>query len=220
MLNVTSCSVIRQRTDFCSWSSSAGERSARSARASFGARAAHRPRHGIRQTRSRAARARSAIRRTAKNRQPLGSVIRETRGGCHATSRHAAQIESERKVWIELRLPHGETARHVTHVVEAGDTSTFGGRRVDRSHFVGTSAGVNDVIRTTRDRPLIPAIVDVDMQRPVDADRRVEAGRRLPGTVTHAANPLPRNASGLQRQRVAVDRDQVASLGETKCPDL
>jgi hypothetical protein len=78
-------------------------------------------------------------------------------------SRHAAQIESEWKVRIELGLSHGETPRDVTDVVEPGNSPALGRWRVDRPHLVGTSPGVNDVVRATGDRALIPVVVDVDM---------------------------------------------------------
>src|SRR6478752_595979 len=220
MLNVTSCSVMRQRTDFCNWSSSTGERSARKRSSKLWCARSAPP--ASRNSSNAVTCCSIAFGDPMYGRESTATTMCHTRdsGRMSRNSRHAAQIESERKVRIELGLSHCETAWHVPHVVEAGNPSTFGGRRVDRPHFVGSTTGVNDVIRATRDRALVPVIVDVDVQRPVDADGRVQAGRGLPGAVTHAANSLPQNAGGLERQWVAVDRDHVAPLGETECADL
>src|SRR6187431_1893143 len=199
MLNVTSCSVMRQRTDFCSWSSSAGERSARKRSSKLWCARSAPP--ASRNSSNAVTCCSIAFGDPRYGRESTATTPCHTRdsGRMSRTSRHAAQIESERKVRIQLRLSHRETAWHVPHVVETGNPPTLGGCRVDRSHLGGTTTGVNDVIGAARDRALIPAIVNVDVQRSVDADRRVEARRGLPGAITHAANPLPQNARGLER---------------------
>ena len=108
----------------------------------------------------------------------------------------------------------------VTEQVESRNPPAFGGGRIDRTIVGRAPAGVDDVIGAAGDRTLVPAVVEVEMQRAVNADRRVQARRRLPGAIADAANLLARGAGRLERQLHAVAADEVAASVMPRKPNL
>ena len=54
----------------------------------------------------------------------------------------------------------------------------------------------------------------------MDADGRLQAGRRLPGAVTDSGHEFAGGAGGMQRHAAAIARDDVAGIGEAAHFDL
>ena len=100
--------------------------------------------------------------------------------------------------------------RRVAHADEARQAPAFRRVGIDREVLVAQAAGVRDVVLAAAHRPLQPAVDDVEGQRRMHADGRVQRRRRLPGAVAHAADVFADAAGGLQRQRLAVGGDDVA----------
>ena len=74
---------------------------------------------------------------------------------------------------VDARGPDREAAGHMAHVVEARNPAAFCGRRVHGARFVGAATGVDDVVRAAGYGSLIPAVIQIDMKRPVNANRGV-----------------------------------------------
>ena len=71
------------------------------------------------------------------------------------------------------------------------------------------------MVPAAAERTLEPAVDDVEGQRCVNADRRMQRRGRLPGAVSHAGHVLARATRGLQGQRHAIDADPVARVVQT-----
>src|SRR5215211_842679 len=83
---------------------------------------------------------------------------------------------------------------------------------VDRHAVVAAATGVGDVIAAAAEGPAIPGIVDVEGERRVDADGRMQRSGRLPGAIAHARDVLADRAGGAQGQAPAVAGDDMALL--------
>ena len=66
----------------------------------------------------------------------------------------------------------------------------------------------------------VPGVDDVEHQRRVHADRRVQRRRRLPGAVAHARDVLAGRAGRVQRHAPAVAGDHVARVDQAAHLDL
>src|SRR5262245_42137910 len=67
---------------------------------------------------------------------------------------------------------------------------------VDRHAVVVAAAGMGHVIGAAADRSVIPRVVDVEYQRYMHADCRMQRVGRLPGAVAHPGDVLARSAGG------------------------
>ena len=70
------------------------------------------------------------------------------------------------------------------------------------------------VVLAAAQRALHPGVHNVEGQRRMDADGRVQAARRVPGLVSHTGHKLAHGAGALQRQRLAIAGDHIAALVE------
>ena len=82
---------------------------------------------------------------------------------------------------------------------EPREPPRFGFVRVDGKRVVVAAAGMRDVIRAAADRALRPAIDEIEVQRRLHADRRMQRGRGTPRTKAHAGDELAGNAGRRQR---------------------
>ena len=78
---------------------------------------------------------------------------------------------------------------------------------IDREVLVAAAAGMRDVIDAAADRPLVPGVDDVEDERRVHRNRRVQAARRLPGPIADAGDELAARARRMQRHSPAVARE-------------
>src|SRR6266571_4916988 len=71
---------------------------------------------------------------------------------------------------------------------------------------------MRDVVGATAKAALVPGVVEVEGERCVDANRRVQALGWLPGAVTHSGNGFAIGAGGVQRDAAAIhaERETVA----------
>src|SRR5579872_5441337 len=80
--------------------------------------------------------------------------------------------------------------------LEAGEPARLRFVGVDREGLVIAAAGMGDVIGAAAERPTGPAIVDIEDERRIDREHRMQARARLPGFVADAgdggAGPLGR----------------------------
>ena len=79
---------------------------------------------------------------------------------------------------------------------------------------------MRDVILTAAHRTFHPVIHQIEYQRAVRRNRRVQAGRRLPGTVAHASDEFADAPGGLQRDAPAIHRQHVALIHQPAHLDL
>jgi len=96
---------------------------------------------------------------------------------------------------------------------EARAAAAFGLERVARAIVVGAAARVRDEVGAASERAAGPGVDEVEGQRRVHADARVQRARQLPGAVADARDVLAGGAGGMQVDRVLVARDDVA-LGD------
>src|SRR5271166_1397313 len=92
----------------------------------------------------------------------------------------------------------------MTHAKETRQTPALRLVGIDREYLVAQAAGVRDVILTAACGTAHPSIQQVERQRRMNADRRVQRGRRLPGPVTHRTDELADAARGPQRDPAAI----------------
>src|SRR5262249_10276707 len=91
---------------------------------------------------------------------------------------------------------------------------------VYRKGGVVPPAGVPDVIGAAANGPPRRAVDDVDDQRCVDRDGRMETAWRLPRAVADSAHELALGAGRLERQLHAIARDRKALGHQPANPDL
>ena len=140
-----------------------------------------------------------------------------------ASKRHVdrrPQVERQREVRVALlgRVAH-RTGR-VADVEEPRQAPAFRLVRVDRKDVEVPSSGMRDVVDAAAHRALVPCVQDVEHQRRVHRNRRMQAARRLPCPIAHAGDELADRSRGMQRHAPAVARDDVARAGHAGHLDL
>ncbi len=103
--------------------------------------------------------------------------------------------------------PTRQRPRRVPAILEAGEPAALGLELVDRQLLVVAPGRVHDVVGAAAQRTPGPAVDQVELERRVDADGGMQAGRRLPGAEADAGDPFAAGAGRLQRQGVAVAGD-------------
>ena len=76
------------------------------------------------------------------------------------------------------------------------------------------------MVGTAAQRAMVPGIDDIEHQRLVDADRRMQTIGRLPSPVADAGDVLTHRAGRVQRHAAAVAGDDVAAVGHSRDFDL
>ena len=103
---------------------------------------------------------------------------------------------------------------------EAGDAPPLCLERVRRQPLVREAARVGDVVRAAGDRAAGPGVDQIEDQRHVHADGRVQRRRRLPGAIAHAGHGLAGRAGGVQGDAPAIAGDDVTHLDQPAGLDL
>ena len=89
-----------------------------------------------------------------------------------------------------LRRTDVQCSGRVADAEEARKAAAFGLEGVDREGLVVAAAGVHHVVLAAAETALHPAVDEVEDERRVHADRRVQRRGRLPGAVAHAGDEL------------------------------
>src|SRR6266508_3069890 len=100
------------------------------------------------------------------------------------------------KVWLHR-------AGRVAGTKKARVAAALGLVGVHREGGGVASAGVHNVVSAAADTAAVPGVHDVEYERRVDADSRVQATRRLPRTVADAGDIFGVGAGRVQRDCVA-----------------
>ena len=92
----------------------------------------------------------------------------------------------------------------VAVILKAGAPTCFRLVGIHREGLVVASAGMRHVIDAAAERAPAPGIEDVEGQRRMHVDGRVQGGRQLPGLEAHAGDELARPAGGGQRHAPSI----------------
>ena len=103
-----------------------------------------------------------------------------------------------------MRLTDRHRSRRMADAEEALQAAAFGLEGIHRKHGITAPAGMHDMILTTAETALHPAVDNIKGERRVHADGRVKRGRRLPRPVTHSRDKL---ADGSRRVQEESARD-------------
>ena len=111
------------------------------------------------------------------------------------------QIEGQRKFARHVRGRRRHDPRAVPVLLEARLATRLGLIRVDRECIIVAPAGMGDMVDAAAQRSVVRAIDDVEGQRRVDRQGRVQAAGQLPSLVANAGDGLHRHAGRGHRQR-------------------
>src|SRR6266496_357167 len=81
---------------------------------------------------------------------------------------------------------------------------------VDGERVVVAATRMRDVIRAASQRTRRPRVDEIEYERRLDADRRMQCGRWAPRAKAHTGDVLARNAGRCERQRATIACDAVA----------
>src|SRR5579859_19816 len=98
------------------------------------------------------------------------------------------QIQGRREVPVIFGLRRVVSADPMAEGHETRQAPPFRLVGIDRIDFVIAPAGMGDVIGAAADRALVPAIDQIEHQRRLHADGRMQAGSRAPGAEPHAGH--------------------------------
>ncbi len=138
-----------------------------------------------------------------------GVVVRVTDP---ASSR--AQVQRIRKLAARYGTSHAEGPRRVAQAREPGQPPALSFVAVHRKLIVTSAARVHHVILASTERTIHPGVDDVERQRRVRSNCRVQRRRRLPGAIAHASDVLAVPPGRLERYGPAVARDDEAIARE------
>ena len=105
-------------------------------------------------------------------------------------------------------------------ILETRQTPRFGFVCVDRECLVIAPPRMRRMVHATAKRAVAPLVDDVEGEGNVHRDRRVQAGRRLPGLEPNAGDVLACFAGVRQRQAATVAGDHMPLRIETVGTDL
>ncbi len=111
-------------------------------------------------------------------------------------------------------------SRRVADRLEAREPPALGLVRVDGEGLEAPAAGMRDVIRAAAKRPLVPRIDEIECERRVNADGRVQAARRVPRPIANAGDELADGPRWMQGNRAAVARKEMARFRHSCDLDL
>src|SRR5688572_2136762 len=103
---------------------------------------------------------------------------------------------------------------------EAGEPSALGFVGVHGEALEVAPARVRDVIGAARDGAARPAVIEVERQRRIDWNRRMQARGRQPCAITNAADELARAPRLPERHAPTVAADDVPLVVEPARRDL
>src|SRR5690606_36076114 len=127
---------------------------------------------------------------------------------------------SRRKVRVDP-CPYWKIAAwRVPRCLESRNAAALGRFGVDWASFVRTPSRMDDVIGASADRVMVPGVVDIESQRPIDANRGMKTRGGLPGPVADAADELRARARRLDGHLDPVATDELPSGRRTPHLDL
>ncbi len=132
----------------------------------------------------------------------------------------AAEVERQGVVWAGFERGYGNRSRRVAHGEEAADASAFRFEGVDRKRGVVSTAGVGDMAGAAANGTVQPGVDEVEDERSLHGDRRMQAAGRLPGAKADACNELALSSSGVQGNAATVACEDVTWIGQTTELDL
>ena len=103
---------------------------------------------------------------------------------------------------------------------KARQTAAFGLEGIYRITLEITPSRVGDVVLAAAQRTLHPGIDQIENERRVYANRRMQARRRLPGAIAHATDEFADRAGLLQRYGMTVAGQHVTVTGHAGRFDL
>src|SRR6266851_5804496 len=113
-----------------------------------------------------------------------------------------------------------EKSRRVTMVLEARQAPRLCLVGVDREGLVIATAGMDDVVDAAAERTGAPLVENVEGERGVGVDGRLQRPRQLPGLEADACDIFAGTAGGGQRNAASVAGDGVAAGIEPLEPHL
>src|SRR5580658_9302142 len=107
-----------------------------------------------------------------------------------ASRSDAAQIEGQGKVGVEGGVAKSDRARAVAARMKAGETPSLRLMGIDGRGLEVAPAGVADMEGAAGDGAVGPEIDELEDQRRMDRDRRMERRGQSPGAKAHAGDEL------------------------------
>lgn len=98
----------------------------------------------------------------------------------------------------------------MTERKKSGQSPAFGFIRIDRKLFKVPASGVGDMIGATGDGSAVPSIVNVEYERGVDSNVRMQTFSRLPGPVSDSTDRLALPSRRDHRNPLSIARDEIS----------
>src|SRR5258705_3153528 len=139
-----------------------------------------------------------------------------------AASNLSRPAEVEGHGILEQRLLGGNDvmSRGVGQALEPGEASPLCLVGIDRKGIVAATDGMRDVVDTAAKRATAPAIIDIEGERRLHLDGRMQRRRQLPRLEADAGNILPRASGRGERNPAAIAGDDMARSIEPLRLDL
>src|SRR5262249_22624759 len=131
-----------------------------------------------------------------------------------------AQVERRGIFHRALLRRHAEEARGVAVGLEAREAARFGFVGINRKCLVVAPAGMRHVIDAAAERATVPAVDDVEGERRVHVDGRMQRRGKLPCLEGEAGEVFAASPGWRQRNAAAVARYNVPRGVEPLEPDL
>jgi len=135
--------------------------------------------------------------------------------GRQAVGRRPTQVERQREVGIAILGRHVHQTWRVTDVEEPREPAAFRFVTVHREGLEVPSAGMRDVIDAAAERAVVPGVHEVEHERRVHRDRRMQTIGRLPRTIPDAGDIFARPSGRMQRHTPAVARHDMTRAGHS-----
>src|SRR5262249_21945005 len=143
---------------------------------------------------------------------PRGAVEVSNHGPSNLS--RAAQVEGHGVFERALLGRDVENAAGVAVILEARAAARFPFVGIDRETLVVASARMRDMVNAAAERTRGPGIEDVEGERGVRVDRRLQRIGKLPGLEADARDKFADAAGGSKRQPPSIARDQMAGTIE------
>src|SRR5271169_6251189 len=124
--------------------------------------------------------------------------------GCHGALLRTPEIEGGRKFEGTLDRWNVDQAAGVAVVLEPGAAPGFRLVGIDRKCFVIAPTRMRDMINAAAQRSPAPAIDDVESERCVHLERRMQSRRQIPRLVAHAGDEFAWPAGRVKRNAASV----------------
>src|SRR5258708_12517613 len=121
------------------------------------------------------------------------------------------QVESHRILERPLFAGQAGQSRRMAETLEARQAPRLRFIRVDRQGLVVASAGMDNVVDAAPERAAAPAIENVEGERGVAVDGRMQRRRQLPRLETHAGDVFPAPAALPHRTQPPFARNATAA---------